>query len=1086
MALLPVALPHTTQFLARLLLVGGSGSSMLNRLGPDGENALHLAIRFQDVDLVKFALGQGADPDQRTSFGLTPLHLAAFFGNGDTAKLLLDKGASPNASCMTMPTQRSITNCRFPTPLHVAVAEENYGVVKALVDSAQVDCVDPISFWTPLALAAEYGHAKVVRLLLTKGAKVDGDHRASTSPFLHAVGRGHVDIVQTLFCFGADLNRRDEEGEPAIHSAAAWGFVDIVKLLIGISDGNLDLVGGAGRPAWWYAHIAGHDEIAQMLDDLARRTGSLPARQSMRDIVNDSRKSVNDIGRSKILEDMSIAQQHMYRIQDPDRATSWKERVRFVIQADEQTGCDFEVIEPYRDGQDSQEPFVAVSYCWASQGRRSGRPHMIKVPGVSGGEAVVRTTRAHAELIWRALHFAQSKGIKRVWIDQECIHQEDAEDKKALVGTMHRIYQQATMTVAMLGRHIKSVEDLEAFTMLLSSQNFEQRQSETGYHHTDIMNRRILEDQWFMRSWTTQELFSASFHTGNMVYLIGWEYDFDPSGSYWRKMASTLPKHLPQQTLPRNFILDWSLLTNMTFERAVKQDLVGSLAQLIFSKPDGSFTLSDAGLGQHSWNSKSSRGIFAPLLSLLRAAVLSIKSLALKPFPATVKRPRCDKDYTNHRQHLANEAFGQRHTMSIIEALWALRGKRNSMVSDTLSILANLAGYEYHLDVRKLVETRPTISFSACALALSLANGDVSLLVDDDPFNVPQHGSQSAAPASWLPPQWAVDSASALPRHTLTGKVTGIGNPCVVVRDMLVMRGILWDIQPFKGLLPLQQGIRNCLALSKRGSPDSAALGLEVFKATLRLLFQHDMEQLAGLIVTVAVQDFFTTGWLSPNEYHATMSQLRSWYIGKSKWPSLRLNRSSWGDETLHTSRPSPKWVIEPSQDFTLTSTPLSGKTKELDEIPRNWGSSLLRWIYLTVIRGAPLPVGRCGASGDGENQEMAIFQLTYKESVKAFVPLAELDYSFAKVNVLGQSALGWRKVHGVEDSAISSEETANARDGLAALGAKNPTISKKKLTVQHERELEGVWSPLLCSKGILHRDDQLKSYSLAPLGDSK
>lgn len=91
----------------------------------------------------------------------------------------------------------------------------------------------------------------------------------------------------------------------------------------------------------------------------------------------------------------------------------------------------------------------------------------IKVPKKDGSGHVIRDTRARTEVILRSLAFAHSKGIQRAWIDQERTHQDDGEDCKFLVATMYRIYRQATLTLAVLGKHIESSDDAEGIVELM-------------------------------------------------------------------------------------------------------------------------------------------------------------------------------------------------------------------------------------------------------------------------------------------------------------------------------------------------------------------------------------------------------------------------------------------------------------------------------------------------------------------------------------------------------------------------------------------------------------------------------------------
>jgi ankyrin repeat protein len=85
-------------------------------------------------------------------------------------------------------------------------------------------------------LAAQRGHAEVVRILLGAGADVGAsvnDDAAWNSAFTaveYAAMSGHLEVVQALVAAGADVNRRDEDGRRAAQAAKA-GNVAVVAFL---------------------------------------------------------------------------------------------------------------------------------------------------------------------------------------------------------------------------------------------------------------------------------------------------------------------------------------------------------------------------------------------------------------------------------------------------------------------------------------------------------------------------------------------------------------------------------------------------------------------------------------------------------------------------------------------------------------------------------------------------------------------------------------------------------------------------------------------------------------------------------------
>lgn len=593
---------HMSEAVARLLIADQDGRSRLNRVVADGGNTLHFAIKKGDIQLARFALDNGADPNLADHSGNRPLHLAAEVGTPGMTKLLLQSRADPNL-LSGLRTVATLGRSSYLSPLHVAVMGENLQAAKELLNGgADADANEPFRFWTPLLLAVYAGLDDMVHLLLANGANVDGHPHAFETPFIIAVIKKRMDLVQTLYCCGADLNRRDGDGDPAISSAAADGLLGMVKLILGVSDNSLDLRGTSGRPPWWFAQKFGHADIMELLRKATQEREGGSLREFPPDVLDDSKKSVETIGMSKVLKDIARAQKYSFAAQDPEL---WRDRIRFVVQASPgQKDYTLEVIEPYINGNDSHEPFLAVSYCWASLDTYLGEEVLIKAPKKSGSGSTIRPTRARPDFILRCLEYARSKGIQRIWIDQECIHQDDDEDKRLLVGTMHRIYRQATLTLAVLGNHIVSVEDVEA-VKYLKAKGAPTREPDTqpttkpsAFEHSRILCRRILEDKWFTRAWTTQEAFSARWDSDNLVYLVGWERNFDRAGSQWQEMGAKLPARFPEQIgfprqmVPRNLVLDSHDIWSMSAVYHGGDSMVTAMTQKLWGSPQKTFTLS--------------------------------------------------------------------------------------------------------------------------------------------------------------------------------------------------------------------------------------------------------------------------------------------------------------------------------------------------------------------------------------------------------------------------------------------------------------------------------------------------------------
>jgi ankyrin repeat protein len=121
--------------------------------------------------------------------------------------------------------------------------------------------------WSPLHLAAHYGHAALVELLLHNNAPVDlrsTNQMANTA--LHAALAGkRSDVVKVLLDAGADVNATQHGGWTPLHSAVANGDRAIVDLLLA-RGAKASLANDAGVTPAALARERGHPELADYLE----------------------------------------------------------------------------------------------------------------------------------------------------------------------------------------------------------------------------------------------------------------------------------------------------------------------------------------------------------------------------------------------------------------------------------------------------------------------------------------------------------------------------------------------------------------------------------------------------------------------------------------------------------------------------------------------------------------------------------------------------------------------------------------------------------------------------------------------------
>jgi len=107
------------------------------------------------------------------------------------------------------------------------------GAVLAMLEAGQVDINEEADEdgSTPLLVAAQAGHASIVKILCEHGADVDKTADDNASPLIVAAMKGHLEVVETLCRVGAAKDKQRADGATPLFLAAQRGCGEVVQFL---------------------------------------------------------------------------------------------------------------------------------------------------------------------------------------------------------------------------------------------------------------------------------------------------------------------------------------------------------------------------------------------------------------------------------------------------------------------------------------------------------------------------------------------------------------------------------------------------------------------------------------------------------------------------------------------------------------------------------------------------------------------------------------------------------------------------------------------------------------------------------------
>ncbi|KAI4209992.1 MAG: hypothetical protein LQ351_007099 [Letrouitia transgressa] len=368
-----------------------------------------------------------------------------------------------------------------------------------------------------------------------------------------------------------------------------------------------------------------------------------------------------------------------------EKLEEWAERLRFldISRVIVKSGCqsrrnyrkalnkadidlknrDIQII-PLTDRVSRKYPYIAISWRWKRQPSQDQREVEPKY-WIQGRQQQFRPTKVPDIYLDRAIHFAKTRRIYLIWIDKECIDQENKKDKDKGIQVMDLVYRQSEISLGLLEVELQSQKQLDSLSLILRYTNrpFEDFNSKIHKYKEIIPEIRevldlILRDERWDRTWIFQEDHCAS---GKMHLLIR-------HAPALHKAPSILGDLPGEVDIP----CAWFRTACTMFGKACT---IAKLAQPVNVAKVQQYNISSNEHGSRMNAKTKSRQSHSPL------------------------------------------------TASSLSILDDIKARQNRDVSDRLAIFANCCQYRTRLDTPKLEQLK--YGLSTCLLCLYLINGEV-------------------------------------------------------------------------------------------------------------------------------------------------------------------------------------------------------------------------------------------------------------------------------------------------------------------------------------------------------------------------
>ncbi len=180
---------------------------------------IHDGAREGDVQAVGVLLDRNPQlVNARNEFGDTPLHVAVRYDRIEVVQLLLAKGADVNARRQYTTFEYAVARSGRPLDWEYAPI---WGLNQVRVKDGE----------TALHLAAQYGRYRIARLLIRAGARVGLRDPSGWTPLHWAAAGGYLNVVELLVMNGSPWLTKTYLGQTPADLARERGHTRVVNYL---------------------------------------------------------------------------------------------------------------------------------------------------------------------------------------------------------------------------------------------------------------------------------------------------------------------------------------------------------------------------------------------------------------------------------------------------------------------------------------------------------------------------------------------------------------------------------------------------------------------------------------------------------------------------------------------------------------------------------------------------------------------------------------------------------------------------------------------------------------------------------------